>query len=588
MEIDNRRILVLGGAGLVGQATCRELLSEGASELIVASLFQSEAEEFVTTLRREHPKTRTKLTAEGGNIFVREDFKFLSRDAMMNDRANRKLLLHDVIGALTDDVIQGSALYQLCQRHKPDIIIDSINSATALAYQDIYSASQETLALLSDAENGADNMTDVIETTEKLLATQYTPQLIRHLQLLLEAMRAAKTKFYLKVGTCGTGGMGLNIPYTHSEDKPSRMLLSKSAMAGAHTLLLFLMGRTPDAPIIKEIKPAAAIAWKKIGFGAVKIRGKEVELEDALVEDGLTLENIFNPQNLTKNSLSTGEKKWLTAPYIDTGENGIFSLAEFQTLTDEGQMEFVTPEEIAQNIIWEIKGRNTGKDIVNALDTSVMGPTYRAGFMRERAIEELQRLEKEHGIDSVAFEMLGPPRLSKLLYEIYLLKKICPTFTALQSADAGQLSREVTALVMRERELRARILSIGIPILLPDADSATHGAGGAGNSIQHGRLLRGSVMKIPAKTSTTDYAITPEHIEQWAHDGWVDLRVENMRRWQTRVANIFAEVAAEEVGGTSSRFVRNEFYWTGEGDINIGKVVGWLFITEDDGLRMKG
>ena len=49
---------------------------------------------------------------------------------------------------------------------------------------------------------------------------------------------------YLKVGTTGTGGMGLNIPFTHSEDKPSRVLLAKSAMAGAHSMLLFLLGRT--------------------------------------------------------------------------------------------------------------------------------------------------------------------------------------------------------------------------------------------------------------------------------------------------------------------------------------------------------
>ena len=53
--------------------------------------------------------------------------------------------------------------------------------------------------------------------------------------------------------------MGLNIPYTHSEEKPSRVLLSKSAVAGAHSMLLFLMARTPGAQLTKEIKPAAKI-----------------------------------------------------------------------------------------------------------------------------------------------------------------------------------------------------------------------------------------------------------------------------------------------------------------------------------------
>jgi hypothetical protein len=64
-------------------------------------------------------------------------------------------------------------------------------------------------------------------------------------------MRRAGTASYLKVGTSGTGGMGLNIPFTHSEERPSRMLLAKSSVAGAHSLLLYLMARTPGAPAVK-------------------------------------------------------------------------------------------------------------------------------------------------------------------------------------------------------------------------------------------------------------------------------------------------------------------------------------------------
>jgi hypothetical protein len=107
------------------------------------------------------------------------------------------------------------------------------------------------------------------------------PQLIRHVQVFYQAMLKARTGAYVKIGTSGTGGMGLNIPYTHSEEKPSRVLLSKSALAGAHTLLLFLMARTPGGPITKEIKPAAAIAWKRIGYGEVLRGGNAVPLFDA-------------------------------------------------------------------------------------------------------------------------------------------------------------------------------------------------------------------------------------------------------------------------------------------------------------------
>ena len=83
---------------------------------------------------------------------------------------------------------------------------------------------------------------------EVLLANQYTPQLIRHVQILWRGLNDAKVKTYLKIGTTGTGGMGLNIPYTHSEDKPSRVLLANPHGRRLHSMLLFLLGRTaPDA-----------------------------------------------------------------------------------------------------------------------------------------------------------------------------------------------------------------------------------------------------------------------------------------------------------------------------------------------------
>ena len=114
------------------------------------------------------------------------------------------------------------------------------------------------------------------QAVEDLLEALYMPRLIRHIQVLYRGMIDAGTRIYFKVGTSGTGGMGLNVPYTHSEEKPSRVLLSKSAVAGAHSMLLFLMARTPGAPITKEIKPAAAIAWKQIGHGPIQRGGEPI------------------------------------------------------------------------------------------------------------------------------------------------------------------------------------------------------------------------------------------------------------------------------------------------------------------------
>jgi hypothetical protein len=235
-------------------------------------------------------------------------------------------------------------------------------------------------------------------------------------------------------------------------------------------------------------------------------------------------------------------------------------------------MELVTPEEIAKNVVYEIKGGNTGHDIINALDNATMGPTYRAGLLRETALNQMQELMRDHGCESIAFELLGPPRLSKLLYEKFLFRKICGTMDALYNADPDGASAELETLILKDQELRSAILSIGIPILMPDGK----------------RLLRGPEMKIPAYRGETQFQITPEAIETWARDGWVDLRASNVVAWQERMALIFEEIQSIPVDDTSSLYDRNRSYWLqNDSEINIGKVVGWIFSNEEHGLRMK-
>jgi hypothetical protein len=362
--------------------------------------------------------------------------------------------------------------------------------------------------------------------------------------------------------------MGLNIPYTHSEEKPSRVLLSKSALAGAHSLLLFLMARTPGGPITKEIKPAAAIAWKRIGYGEVKRRGSPVPLYDVEIDaaETLTAGARFEPKDATRGR-PTGKN--LESVFIDTGENGIFSLEEFSAITTGEQMEFVTPEEIADVVAHEIIGGNTGHDVINALDNAVMGPTYRAGLMRHWALEKLRALEESHQVRSVAFENLGPPRLSKLLHEADLLRRAFATMGQVRASAPGDMAARLQRLVAENPERRREIVSIGIPILLAD-----------------GRLLRGPECKIPVATGAPR-TVTAERIEDWARAGWVDLREANMALWKRRFESIEAEMAAIPGGDTSSRFLRDRQFWGAEGKIQPGKVVGWIFATEEKGARMK-
>lgn len=579
MEIKGKKALVLGGAGLVGQAICRRLAEDGVGEIIVSSLFEHEVREFVDILKKELKRHAPKLYAEWGNVFVRRQLKDLTREELLGNSANRETLINDLLMPLNRDILTNSTMFHLCDIYKPNIVIDSINTATAISYQDLFGAAKETCEIVRRASHESLLTDHAVAAVEKLLITQYLPQLIRHVQIFLSSMIEAKAECYLKIGTCGTGGMGLNIPYTHSEDKPSQMLLAKSSIAGAHSLLLFLMGRTPDGPVIKELKPAAAIAWKRISTGPIAKQGKPILMEDMLPSDAIALNRILHKtiDKPVRHIEINGKPKHLAAPFIDTGENGVFSLGEFETITDEGQMEFITPEEIAQAAVWEICGRNTGFDIVAAFDNSVMGPTYRAGYMRDQALDALRELVETTKTDSVAFEILGPPRLSKLLYEAYMLRRFFGTFETVTKTNSDELSTAVEQAIFSDSELRSRIISIGIPILTRDGK----------------RLIRGRNIAIPADVPgqpSATFEITPKAIEGWAHDGWVDLRPINMKKWQERIRLILAEVEALDASDTSSTCAKSMHYWTASPEgilLEEAKLVSWIFINEDKGLRMK-
>ncbi|HTX18994.1 MAG TPA: polysaccharide biosynthesis protein [Bacteroidota bacterium] len=566
MDIRNRTVLVLGGWGLVGSAVCRSLMSEQPKRIIITSLRESEAKDAVEQMRKEFPDAgKNFFLPWWGNIFTRAELKDLSREDILSDQRLRGLLIDDTVDELTEEVLHRSALYQLLSRYKPDVVIDCINSATAIAYQDIFQSAREVLRHLKNPRAGG---TGLHESVEQLLCTLYIPQLIRHVQIFYRSMNEVETRIYVKIGTSGTGGMGLNIPYTHSEEKPSRVLLSKSAVAGAHTLLLFLMGRTPDAPITKEIKPTGAIAWKKIAFGQIARRGKPIELYDCPPEKGVRLKDTFT---IRTEGPAAPTHQLLQSVFIDTGENGIFSRGEFEAISTPGQMEYVTPEEIAQDVIYEIKGGNTGHDIINALDNATLEPTYRAGFMFNSALEKMKALEREHSVDSVAFEMLGPPRLSKLLYEAYLLKVGFITMRTVVQTSAKELSTALAAIVKENQTLRSHIISIGIPILLPDGKT----------------LLRGREVKIPPHRGENELKVTEKAVDEWAKNGWVDLRVGNMEKWKDRFRMAMETAEQLSAAETSSRYLRNNEYWKNFTDIDPGKIVGWIFTEEEKGKRMK-
>ena len=541
VDIKGTKVLVLGGYGLVGMAVCRELLERKPREIQIHSLRQEESEEAREKLL---PFAEgVELTVSSGDVFA------------LDGDPTRMESIAAQIGPLHDDDLGNFRLYRLLDEGRPEIVIDCINTATGIAYRDVYRSAE---SLWGEVERRECNL----DSVENLLEALYMPRLIRHIQVLYRGMSDVKTRFYMKVGTSGTGGMGLNIPYTHSEEKPSRVLLSKSALAGAHSMLLFLMARTPEAPITKEIKPAAAIAWKKIAWGPI-YRGKEpIWLSEAEPRALGSTFSTYDPR------AARATDKILETAYIDTGENGIFSVEEFAMLTTARQMEFVTPEEIAQYLIFEIEGGNTGHDVINALDNAVLGPTYRAGLMRHWALERMMEVEQNGPTKSVAFEMLGPPRNTKLLFEAHLLREAFGTMSVVRASTAAELTEKLNAFILERKDLANEVVSVGVPIYLAN-----------------GQILRGPKTIIPARADNTE--ITPELLEGWIHDGWVDLRESNLGRWIQRFQAIHDETEAIPDDDTSSRYLRNRKFWDEAKRIQPGKIVGWILSVEEHGARIK-
>jgi hypothetical protein len=562
MEIKGSKILVLGGWGLVGSAICRQLMENNPSMLIVSSLKESEALDAVEQLRKEYPKSNPEMfVPKWGNIFTREEWKDIDFREVLDTTDKRKVHIKDIFYELSEDVLENSALYNLIKDTQPDIVIDCINTATAIAYLNIYSTVTNAIKRIED--NTLDE-----PLVEQIMASSYIPQLIRHIQILYRGLVDTGSKMYFKIGTSGTGGMGFNIPYTHSEERPSRVLLSKNAVAGAQTLLLFILARTPNGPIVKEIKPTAAIAWKGIAYGDIKRRGKAIELVDMDFADAKIADGFLHFED-AEGVTSSGDT--FKSVYIDTGENGIFSRGEFQAISSLGQMEIITPEEIAEYLVYEIKGGNTGKDVIQGLDAFTMGPTYRGGMLRNIAMNKLDNLEKEHDVNSVAFELLGPPRLSKLLYEAYLIKRIAKMMKNVSDISANDFSAQAEELIKTDKQLRSQILSIGIAILLKDGKN----------------YLRGKEVKIPVRRGESKLEFSDDNVNQWCYDGWIDLRESNFELWKERIAKIMEHSNSFPKNDTSSRYTYTNEFWGNFDEIDEGKIVGWIFEFEDKGWRFK-
>jgi hypothetical protein len=571
--LNDECFLILGGAGLAGRQIAHWIATLLTPRKIVIASLGDEVNTALHELQDTHRDRPIEWAAEKGNIFVRQEYAFEAPGRLLDDTTRREMLFEDLFGKL-EDAYEHSHLVNLVRKHRPNIIIDSINTATAISYQDVYTASIQTKKHIDSLlqgmqQDGVDHVRSQSEKTDhliyELLLSQSMPELIRHVLLLHKAMVEVGTRMYVKIGTTGTGGMGLNVPYTHSEDKPSSKLITKSAVAFAHTGLLFLMARTVGGPIVKEIKPGGMIGYADVTCRPFKAHGKTGKLQERF---GSHTEALGRRLVLRQNEHDYQNLGLLQLPVVDTGENGLFTRGEFETITDLGQMQFVTPEEIAHEVVMEIRGSNTGHDVIAAIDGAVMNPSYRAGYLRPRVLEALTRLEEETDTYSVALGHLGPPELSKLLWEAELLKLTYKTLKEALAVTPELISEQVYALLQSAKyeKLLQTIISIGLPILVPNGS----------------QIIRGPYIRIP-ESLECEVVVTDNDVDIWAEKGWVDLRPRNFAVWQKRLQKM--EESRQHVHGKGSSAVTPEIYIYN--DIRIGEVVGWIFNNEKEGDKLK-
>ncbi len=559
--------LILGGAGLVGLQVCRQIAMQmDPRRIVVASLLESEAREACTALEEEFGNS-IAFVPEWGNLFVPTELAGKHRSELMANDALRRDLLADVYGDI-DPAYKRNHLVKLIRLHRPEVMVDCVNTATGFSYQNVFDGAAKVMEWISPDAKGSSFDDKGVEDLETFLLSQSVPQIIRHVRFLHRATTEFDTKVYLKVGTTGTGGMGLNIPYTHSEDRPSKVLLAKNEAAFGHTGLLFLLARTPNSPIVKEVKPAAMIGYKAVrtvpvtdkhGNGQL-FQPKKIELGGrmALREDAKGYE-------------PNGE---LVVSVVDTGENGLFTRGEFAAITALGQMEYITPEEIARTVCLEIRGANTGQDVISALDGAVLNPSYKAGLVRSVAMSDLKLADEKSKLPSVALGRLGPPELSKLLFEAQLLKEGFAHLRGVLQDDGGSardprdMAKAMTE-TLRTSTVRYIAPSIGIPILSSDGES----------------LLRGPRINVPELTGhRTDVNLDDNtDVDRFAAKGWVDLRPKNMQKWLDRIQKMVDARIELRFQGSAHASIKSYL----PTEFEIGEVVAWIFNNEMGGYRIK-
>lgn len=191
----------------------------------------------------------------------------------------------------------------------------------------------------------------------------------------------------------------------------------------------------------------------------------------------------------------------------------------------------------------------------------------------------------ETTIPSIALGKLGPPLLSKILFEAHILELQFGGADGLEKiacCNPAKLSRELSTQMQNaaEQELAAgdfrtqtlTLLShvaptIGVPVLLD------------GNV-----MLRGPNITVPEPVGDNNkFALTTqETIDKHALSGWVDLRPSNLQVWKERARHILAEPT---VSARDTTALTGLHYHKCSKAVDAAALASWVIAGEVHGQR---
>ena len=157
MNIEGRNLLVLGGAGMVGVSVCRRLMRHRPASLVIAARREARACAAAERLAADFGDSDSRIIPVWGDVFLRAEWRDAgdnARAAVLADPARRRRLIRDILDPLDEEILNSSFLNQLISGTATgldgvgaDAVIDCMNTATAVSYQNIYDAASRLAEL---------------------------------------------------------------------------------------------------------------------------------------------------------------------------------------------------------------------------------------------------------------------------------------------------------------------------------------------------------------------------------------------------------------------------------------------------------